>query len=67
MKTYTLFWQTGKTELVKGNTPEEAMTLAGYGGGAVRVLDFYGNGDIREDYKWNAEQRTWDNVKPLVF
>jgi hypothetical protein len=66
MKTYTLFWLTGKTEIVKGNTPEEAMTLAGYGGGAVRALDFYGNGDIREDYKWNAEQRTWDNVKPLV-
>ena len=66
MKTYTLFWLTGKTELVKGNTPEEAMTLAGYGGGAVMALDFYGNGDIREDYKWNAEQRTWDNVKPLA-
>lgn len=51
MKTYTLFWLTWRTELVKGNTPEEAMTLAGYGGGAVRALDFFGNGDIRDDYK----------------
>ena len=57
MKTYTLFWLTGNTELVKGNTSEEAMTLAGYESGAIRALDFYSNGDIREDYKWNAEKK----------
>ena len=29
------------------------MTLAGYGNGAVRALDFYANGDNRE-YTWVA-------------
>lgn len=66
MKTYTVFWLTGKTELVKGRTVGEAMTFAGYGGGAVKALDFYGNGDARSNYEWNAEQRTWNNVKPSV-
>jgi hypothetical protein len=25
MKTYTLFWRTGITEIVKGNTPEDLL------------------------------------------
>ena len=63
MKTYTLFWLTGKTELVKGNTPEEAMTLAGYSNGAIRALDFYGNGDIRDEYTWDDGVRNWVKIK----
>lgn len=64
-KTYTLFWLTGKTEIITGDTPAEAMTLAGYGGGAVRALDFYANGDVRKDYKWNDKERKWYNIKRL--
>lgn len=63
MKTYTLFWLTGNVELVKGNTPEEAMTLAGYGNGAVRALDFYGEGDIRNEYIWDSNIRSWKQIK----
>lgn len=59
MKTFTLFWLTGKTELVKGNDPAQAMTLAGYSNGALRALDFYGEGDLRNDYKWNPETHEW--------
>ena len=61
MKLYTLYWRDGKRETVSGATPEQAMTLAGYGGGAVRALDFYANGDDR-DYTWNAEKRDWVRV-----
>ena len=64
MKIFTLFWLTGKTELVKGNTPEEAMTLAGYGAGAIPALDFYGNGDVRYKYAWNMGARKWGKIKP---
>jgi len=63
MKTYTLFWRTGITEIVKGNTPEEAMTLAGYSNGAVKALDLYGNGDIRNEYAWNATARSWEQIE----
>lgn len=63
MKTFTLFWLTGKTELVKGNDAAQAMTLAGYSNGAVRALDFYGEGDLRNDYKWNTTTRNWDSTK----
>ena len=59
MKEYTLFWLNGKTEIVKGNAPHEAMNNAGYGAGAVRALDFYAEGDQRENWEWNKEKRNW--------
>jgi hypothetical protein len=59
MKTYTLFWLTGNSELVNGNNPAEAMTLAGYSNGAVRALDFYAEGNKINDYSWDAERRSW--------
>ena len=37
------------------------MTLAGYGGGACRALDFYAKGDNTE-YEWNPTTRAWNNV-----
>lgn len=60
-KTFTLYWRTGDRELVQGRSPAEAMTLAGYGGGAIRALDFYANGDDR-DYTWNCVSREWERV-----
>lgn len=57
-KQYTLYWRTGQREVVSGRTPEEAMTLAGYGGGAVRALDFYANGENTE-YRWDGQTREW--------
>jgi len=61
MKKFTLFWLTGQSEIVKGNDPAEAMTLAGYSNGAVRALDFYSDGDKRDDYWWDGQARTWKN------
>lgn len=55
---FTLFWRDGKREVVSGRTPAEAMTLAGYGGGALRALDFYTSGDT-DDWKWIKETREW--------
>jgi hypothetical protein len=40
-KTFKLHWLHGDTEFVKGNTIAEAFMLAGYGGGAIRALDWY--------------------------
>lgn len=64
MKTYTLFWKDGKREIVKGENPAQAMTLAGYSNGAVRALDFYGEGDLRNEYSWNSGEKRWDKDKP---
>lgn len=51
MKEFTLFWLTGKSEIVKGSDPANAMTLDGYSNGAVRALDFYAQGDKRNEYE----------------
>jgi len=67
MKEFTLFWLTGKSEIVKGSDAANAMTLAGYGGGAVRALDFYAQGDKRNEYVWNKETRNWDSVKAVAL
>lgn len=58
---FTLFWLGGKREVVQGRTIAEAMTLAGYGGGAVRALDFYASGDNTE-YRWDDDKREWRSV-----
>lgn len=63
MNTYTIFWLTGKTQIVKGNEPNEAMNNAGIGAGALRVMDFYANGDERKNYIWNKKERTWNKIK----
>lgn len=56
--TFTLFWRTGQREIVRGRTIAEAMTLAGYGGGAVRALDFYAKGES-DAYRWDEKAREW--------
>lgn len=62
MNTYTLFWLTGQSKVVSGSDVAQAMTLAGYGHGALAALDFYGPGDIEKDYKWNAKKRSWIKI-----
>jgi hypothetical protein len=58
---FTLFWRTGAREVVQGRTVAEAMTLAGYGGGAARALDFWAHGD-NHTYAWDAATREWNSV-----
>ena len=65
MNTYTLYWRTGKRELVHGADIAQAMTLAGYGNGAVSALDFYATGDDT-DYEWDSEKRDWLKLKKYM-
>jgi len=58
---YTIYWRTGRRELVRGDGVAQAMTLAGYGGGAVRAIDFYASGDDR-NYEWDKDKREWVRV-----
>lgn len=57
---FTLFWLDGKREVVQGRIIAEAMTLAGYGNGALRALDFYASGD-NTSYWWDDATREWHN------
>lgn len=60
MEKFTLYWRDGKREVVEGYDCADAMTRAGYGGGAVRALDFYATGDC-DRYWWDGEGREWHN------
>lgn len=60
MKKFTLFWLDGKSEIVEGNNVADAMTKAGYGNGALRALDFQGEGDLQDKYVWDKEKRSWE-------
>jgi hypothetical protein len=55
---YTLYWLTGQREVVTGFNVAEAMTLAGYGNGALGALDFFAYGDNKE-YTWDGEKHKW--------
>lgn len=60
MKKFTLYWRDGKREVVEGSDCADAMTRAGYGGGAVGALDFHAKGDCG-GYWWDAAKREWYN------
>ncbi len=63
MKTFTLFWLTGDSELVEGSDIAHAMNKAGYGNGSLRALDFHGEGDLQDKYVWDSTARKW-NMTP---
>ena len=51
-KYYKLHWLTGQVEIIHGgNSISEAFAIAGYGGGAIRALDWY------EECAENAKER----------
>ncbi len=41
VNTYCLNWRSGSKEIVKGFDIKHAISRAGYGGGALRALDFW--------------------------
>ena len=67
MKTYTLYWLTGNTEVVKGDSIQEAFSRAGYGSGALQGLDFYEENSNEDEWVFDAENNRWKNKKYLVL
>jgi hypothetical protein len=61
---FTLYWRDGKSQIVKGRNPADAMTQAGYGQGALGALDFYDRGNTKK-YAWNAATREWESIKKV--
>lgn len=61
MPKFTLYWRTGDREVVEGRNPAEAMTRAGYSGGAVAALDFWARGDDSK-YSWNPSARELEPI-----
>ena len=62
-KTFTIFWLTGDSQIVRGYDAQTAMSNAGIGAGALPAMDFYADGDIRDKYIWDAIARTWKRIK----
>ena len=60
---FTLYWRTGRIEVVRGRNAAEAMTLAGYSSGAVRALDFWASGEPSGEWTWDSVTREWNPNK----
>lgn len=58
MKFY-LYWLNGQYEEIEGETIEQAFSNAGYGGGAIRALDFFSK--TPNDGKYYFKVGTWHN------
>jgi hypothetical protein len=41
MKKFILYWLDGTTQTISGRDISDAIMRAGYGGGALRALDYY--------------------------
>ena len=62
MKQYTLFWKNGKSEVVEGGHPSDAIIKAGNDIKTLKELSFYSAGDARHKWDWDREQRKWKSV-----
>ena len=62
LQKFTLYWLDGKREVVEGSGIADAMTRAGYGGGAVRALDFHAKGEC-SDSVWDAKEKKWKSKR----
>ncbi len=51
LQCFTVYWRTGKRELVWGADRASALTSAGYGNGATGAIDFIAEGE-NGDYVW---------------
>ena len=65
MKDFTLFWLTGKSEVIKGTDITNAFRRAGYGGGALGALDFYAMGNVANEHVWDRENRRWNSTNTV--
>jgi len=65
MNHYRFYWLTGNVDQGQGEDPAQALTLLGYGGGAVRALDFYEELDEGpSEYAW-VKNSGWERMTPI--
>ena len=65
MKDFTLFWLTGKSQVIKGTDIADAFRRAGYGEGALGALDFYSTGNVENEHVWDKENRRWNSTSTI--
>lgn len=61
---FTLYMLDGDRRIIKGETIEQAFTMAGYGAGAIAALDWFDNGITDTHYR---EGGVWIKRKPVKF
>jgi hypothetical protein len=57
---YTLFWQTGNTEIIHGKNINHALNKSGYDKNSVGSLDFFKEGNVTHLYKFNKVHHRWN-------
>ena len=65
-KIFTVFWLTGKSQIIKGYDAVSAFNNSGIGAGALRACDFYAEGNKQNEWVWNKERHTWEKTAPLM-
>ena len=56
---YTVFYNTGKSEIISGTSYDHAKCKHGIYSAASENIDMYLDGDMRDKYKWNDTTRRW--------
>ena len=63
---FTLYWQHGERNIIKGRDIEDAFTKAGYGAGAVPAIDWYDEG-VSNTHYWNKDTKEWVQRNPITI
>lgn len=61
---FTLYWLDGRRTVIKGDTIEQAFAAAGFGGGAIRAVDWFDNG-VSETHRYDKATKQWVEFKPF--
>ena len=65
MTDFTIYWRHGETSTISGDDIASAFSKAGYGGGAIRAIDFYAVG-TEITHSWNKELHEWERIIPII-
>lgn len=66
---FILYFIAGGTQIIEGDTIEQAFAKAGYGAGAIRSVDWYDTWDASAGptHTWNTKTKQWVRNTPIII
>lgn len=59
MRKFTIYWDSGKSEIIQGKSIQVALDDAGYSTNDLLSISYYTSGDTRSSYEWDTKIQKW--------
>lgn len=59
MRKFTIYWDSGKSEILQGESIQFALDDAGYSTNDLLSISFYTPGNTQDSYIWDSKLQRW--------